>query len=573
MTFRRAGDSPAVPVHCEGSLYHEAEGGEALVQLHLSRKKDSLVSRFVEVNQRLVNLQEEVKRRLFAEKSARDQEQLTRITLASIGDGVITTDVDSNISYMNGIAETLTGWALEEAQGRPLDEVFHVIDEITGEPLGNPAREVLSRREVMRLGSRNVLIGKGGGRAPIDDSVAPISDSDGQLLGTVLVFHEISERRRMEQELEAQADELRKADARKNEFLALLAHELRNPLAALHSGIEIQRLQGSAADIPALSSMMERQSLQLKRLIDDLLDVARITRGTIEVSKAPVPLARILEHAIETVRPLIRERRHELKVSLPGDEVVVDADFVRLAQVFSNLLNNAAKFMEPGGTITLRSDTDSEDVIVSVADRGRGMGADFLAQAFEFFTQEDTSIAKRHGGLGIGLSLVKTLVDLHGGEITAFSEGPGKGSRFLLRLPLSKAARTEEAASAGEEHGPVGARVLIVDDNVDAAESLAILLRSWGCDVNVATDAGSALASRKSDPVDVILLDIGLPDIDGFEVARRVRELPDAERTRLIAVTGYGWEIDPEQFSRSGFDAHLTKPVDLAQLKRVIATG
>lgn len=433
LTFRP--DEQPETYHCLGARFTSDARHERLVLLRLVPRRES-ISRFVALKQHIHDLEREIARRLYAETKAEEQRELLHVTLASIGDAVMTTDLRGSITFMNGVAEELSGWREQEAIGRPLEDVFVIHNEHSGAAVESPVGKVLRDGLVVGLANHTVLIRKDGTQLPIDDSGAPIRDGHGRLLGVVLVFHEISERRRMERELESQAEALHEADRRKNEFLAMLAHELRNPLAPLNNGVQILRLQGREANIDRLADMMERQTAQLTRLVDDLLDIARITRGSVRLERAPISLATVIEHALETARPLIDERGHRLSVHLPQETLTLNADLTRLSQVFSNLLNNAAKFMEPGGEITLEAFAEGDRAVVSIRDEGYGMEPELLARTFDLFAQADRSLDRKDGGLGIGLTLVRTLVQMHGGEVSAFSEGRGTGSKFVVSLPL-----------------------------------------------------------------------------------------------------------------------------------------
>jgi PAS domain S-box-containing protein len=316
-------------MHCHGWAIRGRDE-KRLILLRLTPKQPA-VSRFLGLNSRIEQLTKEISLRLRAEQTAHEQRELLQVTLSSIGDAVITGDVAGNVTFMNPVAEAHTGWKAQDALGRPLDEVFVIRNEITGEPVDNPAHKVLRTGHIVALANHTVLIRRDGAELPIDDSGAPIRDSTGELIGVVLVFHEIGERRKLERELRRQADALRQADKRKDDFLAMLAHELRNPLAPLYNCVQLLRARTAApVDIDALADMMERQTGQLRRLVDDLLDISRITRGVIKLEKRPIALAEIIEHAIETVEPLVQERQHTLEVSLPDDSVVVNADLTRL---------------------------------------------------------------------------------------------------------------------------------------------------------------------------------------------------------------------------------------------------
>jgi len=364
--------------------------------------------------------------------------------------------------------------------------------------------------------------------------------------------------------------EREEADQRKDEFLATLAHELRNPLAPIRNAVQILRLSnGSAPAAGPLSEMMERQVGQMVRLVDDLLEVSRITRGKIELRKARVALAAVIEAAVETSRPLIESSHHELSVELPPQPLYLDADATRLAQVFANLLNNAAKYTDPGGRIALEAVREGDAVTVGVRDNGMGIVASALRSVFDMFVQADHGRDRVQGGLGVGLTLVRRLVEMHGGSVQARSEGAGKGSEFLVRLPLAAGLDSEAATPVRGKVEPVKAppRVLVVDDNRDAAESLGLLLQMLGADVAVVNDGGAALQAVAARRPLAVFLDLGMPGMDGYEVARRIRQRPDGDELTLVALTGWGQERDRRRTREAGFDHHLIKPADLSALQ------
>jgi CheY-like chemotaxis protein len=382
-------------------------------------------------------------------------------------------------------------------------------------------------------------------------------------IGTVV---DVSEHKQAEHEL-------READRRKDEFLAVLAHELRNPLAPIRTGLELMRLAGDdRVLVEEVRTTMERQAQQMVRLIDDLLDVSRITRGTVELRKCRVELATVLENAVETARPVIDEMNHRLDVLIPKQPIVLDADATRLAQVISNLLNNAAKYMKPGGDIELIAERQGQTAIVSVKDAGIGIPAEMLERIFDMFTQVDCSLERSRSGLGIGLTLVQRLVEMHGGTVDAHSPGPGQGSEFVIRLPVAAGPlRGDQANELGDATPSGKRRILVADDNENAAKLLAMLLTALGNDVRVACDGEVALAVAAEFWPDVALLDLGMPKLDGYETARRIRKEPWGKRMVLAALTGWGQDQDKRRTKEAGFDHHLVKPVDAATLRGLLA--
>lgn len=387
-----------------------------------------------------------------------------------------------------------------------------------------------------------------------------------------VVFSDITQRRLAEEDLRRLADELALANRRKTEFLATLAHELRNPLAPLSNGLHLMR---AAAGKPELlektRQMMERQTQHMVHLVDDLLDVARISTGKVELRRRPVELKEVVGTAVETSTSLIESGGHHLDVHLPPDPLPLDADPTRIAQVVSNLLNNAAKYSPPGGHITLDVRRQGGEAILAVTDTGVGIAPEALGKVFEMFAQVEPHGGNRpQGGLGIGLSLVQSLVALHGGRVEATSAGLGQGSTFTVYLPLTENAGATRAPSAEPGKTGVALRVLVVDDNRDAAESLAVLLEMEGHVTQLAHDGRSALALAPEVQPDIVFLDIGLPDLSGYEVARQLRNMPNLDRTLLVALTGWGTEEDRKRTREAGFDRHLTKPAALPAVEELL---
>jgi PAS domain S-box-containing protein len=744
----------------------------------------------------------------------REQRQWLQVTLSSIGDAVIATDIDGRVVFLNPVAAALTGWSQEEAVQQPLDKVFRIFNEDTRLPVESPVHKVLRDGTVAGMANHTVLIARDGWERPIDDSAAPIRDNEGHIHGVVLIFRDVTERRRAADiqrrlaaivessddaivgksldglitswnegaerlygyaadeiigrpfsvlippdrpkevaatvarlrrgeraehfetvrrrkdgrlidvavsyspikdadgrlvgtsvigrditeraraaaalreserrfagfmhhlpglawikdlqgryvfandaaerafcharaELYGKTDDelfpeetarqfrendrralegdagvqvietlehddgvvhysivnkfpipdqdckpalvggiaiditdlkrveeaLKEADRRKDEFLAMLAHELRNPLAPISNALNVLKLPGANVAIAVRArEMMERQVEYMVRLVDDLLDVSRIMRGKIELRRQPVELATVVARAVETAQPVIDASGHELTVSLASEAIWVDGDLVRLAQVVGNLLNNAAKYTERGGKITVTGQCAGDRAVLSVRDTGIGISPDMLPRIFDMFVQAERRTQDARGGLGIGLTLVRRIVELHGGSVVARSAGTGRGSEFTIRLPLLSRPTTVDGQTKPAEPRRAAAsearRILIVDDNVDAADSLAMMLRLQGHDVEVAGDGPTALARATARPPDVALLDIGMPVMDGNELARRFRQNPDLRNVRLGAVTGWGQEEDRRRTSEAGFDFHLVKPVDAGSLER-----
>jgi PAS domain S-box-containing protein len=404
--------------------------------------------------------------------------------------------------------------------------------------------------------------------------VLKLDDESGHTVAFATVSQDVTERRQMEDNLRGLAANLAEADRRKDEFLATLAHELRNPLAPLSNTLEILK-RSANQDVAVRHGLdtMERQLEQLVRLVDDLLDLSRITHNRIELRKRHIELASVLRQAVLAAQPLADSAGHSIDVLLPADTVHLHADPVRLTQVFGNLLNNSCKYTPPDGKIRMTVTRDGEDVIVTVMDSGIGIPADKLEAIFEMFTQVDSSLEHSQGGLGIGLTLVKRIVEMHGGTVTAHSAGAGRGSSFEVRLPVLREPATTAAPAADQPQTSSGTyRILVVDDNQDSADSLAMLMELHGHDVSIAHDGQSALESAEQERPDVVLLDIGLPVLNGHDVCRRIRQQPWGQGMVLIALTGWGQDEDRRRSQEAGFDGHLVKPVDHRRLLALLAS-
>ena len=503
-------------------------------------------------------------------------EESLATTLRSIGDAVIATDEVGRVTLMNPVAENLTGWDLTTAKGRTLDEVFRIVNEQTRVTVESPVTKVLREGGIVGLANHTVLIHRAGHETAIEDSGAPICDNAGRITGVVLVFRDATEER-------AAQNALHLADRRKDEFLATLAHELRNPLAPIRQAAALAGHPDSKPEqIEWSHAVIERQASHMARLLDDLLDVSRITRGHLEVRRQRVMLRSVVEAAVETARPAIDAGKHLLTVDLPAEPLALEVDALRIAQVLANLLTNAAKYTGQSGAIQLTAQREGEDVVLRVADNGIGIAAGDLGKIFEMFAQVKPTLDRKEAGLGIGLALSKALVQLHGGTLEGRSEGLGKGSEFTVRLRLAgqePAAATADPvtpdadADADADAAPVrrGLRILLADDNRDACESLEMLLSIDGHEVRVAFDGESALAMLERFHPDIALLDIGMPKMNGYELATEIRKKPWSEGIRLVAVTGWGQADDRQRALNAGFDAHFVKPVDIAELQAYCA--
>jgi len=472
----------------------------------------------------------------------------------SSDDAIISKDLTGRIVSWNRAAEHLYGYAASEILG---ESIFSLIPE----ELKAEEEEILAR---IGNGERvehyeTCRLRKDGTRIEVSITVSPVYDPDGRIIGASKIARDISP--------------AREAQRRKDQFLAVLAHELRNPLAPVRNAIEILRsLPPPSPQLQWTHDVIDRQVRQLSRLVDDLLDVSRITSGKIELRKERVELAAAVRIALESSRPVIERGGHELTVRVTPEPAWLDADLARLAQVLSNLVNNAAKYTRPGGHIWVTAERRGGEAVVCVRDNGIGIEPAMLARIFDMFTQAGTAGAHSQGGLGIGLTLARRLVELHGGRVEALSEGIGRGSEFVVHLPIAPAP---DSAGAGREEPasprakPASRRILVVDDHRDAADSLCMLLKSRGHDVRVAYDGIEAVGAAVTFRPDVVLLDIGLPKLSGNDAARRIREA-HGDGVTLVAVTGWGQDEDRRRAREAGFDHHLVKPVDLAAITRII---
>ncbi len=494
-----------------------------------------------------------------------------RRLLEKLPAGAYTCDAGGLITFCNRRAVEL--WGREPELNDPRDRFCGAYKLFS--PEGDPIRHdrcwmALALLTGQEFNGREIVIERPDGRRlTVLAHANPILGESGELLGAVNVLVDMSDRKGAE-------DALRQVDRAKDEFLATLAHELRNPLAPIRNAVRILEAQGvlPAQSLRALE-VVKRQVGQMSRLIEDLLDISRITRNKFELRKGKVELSEVLQAAVETSRPLLEAAGHELTVAAPPQPIHLHADLIRLAQALSNLLNNSAKYTPPGGRVWLTAERQGSDVVLTVGDNGIGIPGEMLPRIFEMFTKVDRSPDWAQGGLGIGLTLVKRLVEMHGGTVHAQSDGPGKGSRFTIRLPVVEAPEpiSHPAAAAPIERtaSATSLRVLVVDDNRDSAITLSQYLKLMGNDVRSAFDGEEALELVGEFRPDAVMLDLGLPKIDGLEVARRIRGQPWGVDMVLIAVTGWGQEEDRQRSKEAGFDHHMVKPVDPVALTDVLA--
>jgi two-component system CheB/CheR fusion protein len=502
-----------------------------------------------------------------AERLRLAQDELAT-TLRSVGDAVISTDAAGVVRFMNVIAEQLTGWTSAAARGQPLDEIFDVVDEQTGAVVESPVSRVFRENKIVALAKHSVLRARDGTERPIEDSGAPIIGPGGKITGAVLVFRDATAER-------AARRALLEADNRKDVFLATLSHELRNPLAPIRTATRLLETPNlSPADLERSRSIIARQVRHMACLLDDLLDISRITRGVLTLKIESTDLKNLMEAAIETAQPSIAAKNHTFEVQWPTERIALRADPLRLTQVIANLLTNAAKYTDPGGRITLGARADVSGIEIFVRDDGIGIAAEMQPRVFDMFSQIDTAHEHSDGGIGIGLALVKGFVELHGGTVEVRSAGLNRGSEFRVHLPSTLRTQIPAVPEIDAAPTPSAARrVLIADDNRDGAEIMAMLLASSGYEVQLAHTGPDALDVAAQQRPEVAILDIGMPGLSGYEVARRIRSQPWGAAMTLIAVTGWGQEDDKRKAKDSGFDHHLTKPIDPGALERLMAPG
>jgi PAS domain S-box-containing protein len=476
-------------------------------------------------------------------------------------DAIVSKTLEGTILTWNAGAQRLFGYTVEEAVGRHITLIIP--------PERHSEEDTILAR--LRRGERiehfeTVRMAKDGRRIDISLSVSPVRDHTGKIIAAAKVARDITAQKRAEAALV-------EADRRKDEFLSILAHELRNPLAPISNSLHILRLSGELSPaMEQIRGIMERQVHQLVRLVDDLLEASRIRHDKVELRKEHVELAALLRSAIETSRPLIDAAGHQLAIALPADVVLLDVDPVRIAQIVSNLLNNAAKYTPDGGQIWLTASVEAAEAAISVRDNGIGIPPALLSKVFDMYAQADHALERAQGGLGIGLTLAKHLVELHGGRIEVASEGVGKGSEFVVRLPLAAAPPRATATSLVLRRALPVRRIVIADDRRDAVFVLSKLLEKMGQEVQVVHSAAAALEIALAEPPDVLISDIAMPGMDGYELARRVRQEPGLAGVVLVAISGYGRPEDRQRTREAGFDFHLIKPVGWDTLERLLGS-
>jgi len=512
------------------------------------------------LQQKAQSLEAEIAHRQAVEKILSKRERELADFFENATEGLHKVGADGTILWANKAEYSRLGYSAAEYIGRSISD-FHVDADVIAGMLDKLQKGETLDNFPARLRCKNGSI-----KHVLVNSNAYFEDGD-------FVYSRCFTRD-MTQQWQAEQS-LRDADRRKDEFIATLAHELRNPLAPIKNSLELLKLAGCDETLATeVRGVMERQLNQLTRLVDDLLDVSRITRDKIELRKERVELAAILKSAVETSLPLIDAAGHELAITLPDQPIFLDADPTRMAQVFSNLLNNSAKYTERGGQIQIQPELQDSEVVIRVRDNGVGISCDALAYVFDMFRQVDRSLERSQGGLGIGLTLVRRLVELHGGTINAQSEGPGKGSEFIIRLPVAPAP----SGHANTVHPASGAalsrrRILVVDDNKDSVDSLSILLRLKGNEVRTGRDGLEAIEIAAEFQPEIILMDVGMPKLNGYDATRRMRQMHWGQDVLIIALSGWGQDGDVQRSTEAGFSAHLVKPVDLAALEQLLETG
>ena len=633
----------------------------------------------------------DISQRRAVEREIWESRERLRITLGSIGDAVVATDAEGKITYINPTAESLLGYDLESTTGKPLVEIFNIVNEFTRQSVENPVARVLRDGDPVGLANHTVLLRPDGVSIPIDDSAAPIRDNSGKVVGAVLIFRDISERRRAQKSqatlaaiIDSSEDaivsknldgrittwnagaerlfgyrdeevvgrsitliippdhideeavilgrirrgervehyetvrvrkdgsrvdvsltvspvkapdgaiigaskiarditdrrkmeqQLLEADRQKDNFIAILAHELRNPLSPIRNAVKILEIERpDDADLLFYCGLIDKEVMQINRLLEDLLDMSRITQGKFSLRKQRIDIVTAVNNAIENIRPMIEEAGHHLTIDLFPEPLMMDADQIRLVQVFSNLLNNAAKFTPPGGNIRVVAEREDGQAIIRVIDSGAGISAELMPKIFDMFVQGETIIDRTQSGLGLGLTLVRDIVEFHGGSIEARSNGPGHGSEFIVRLPFS--ALAEPTQITGSDPKPTlrpqasSFRIVVVDDNKNQLQTLQRLLQAMGHEVRIAHDGMSAMKLLTNFVPDIALIDLGLPKISGFELARWLRNQTQLRNVILVAQTGWGREEDRQRAREAGFAHHLVKPIDQARLAEILA--
>jgi PAS domain S-box-containing protein len=498
-----------------------------------------------------------------AEETLRQSEERFRLLVDGVKDyAMFMLDPAGRVVSWNSGAERIKGYAADEIIGEHFSR-FYTSEDVAA---GKPSRELQTALELGNVEDEGWRVRKDRSLFWANVVITALYDKDQRLVGFSKITRDMTEKRK--------GEALEIADRQKNEFLAMLAHELRNPLAPISNSLQLLKLPGlDRAVVKETAEMMERQLFHLVRLVDDLLEVSRIVTGKLTFQKEPVELASIVKRASEEAQPAIDARGHELMLSLPARSILVDADALRIAQVISNLLVNAAKYSDKPSRIWLSVERQADEAVIRVRDTGMGIAPEVLPNIFNLFVQADNSLARSQGGLGIGLTIVKRIVEMHQGTVMASSAGIGQGSEFVVRLPISHAALpAAKAPVAAQKETATMRRILVVDDNVDAAITIRTLLKAWGHDVQAVFNGPAALEAVRNFRPEIILLDIGLPGMSGYDVAKHLRAEPSSHGVVIAALTGYGQESDRQRSFEAGFDYHITKPADPGVLEKLLAS-
>jgi PAS domain S-box-containing protein len=497
--------------------------------------------------------------RRLQEEALRQSEERFRLLIEGVVDyAIYMLDPEGVVTSWNAGAQRIKGYQRDEILGKHFSRFYPPADVEAGKPW----EELATARRGGRSEDEGWRLRKDGTRFWARTVLTALHDAQGHLRGFAKVTQDLTERRH--------AQDLEQATRNMSEFIAVLAHELRNPLAPIRNAVQL--MARAPADDPSqktLRELVDRQSRHLARIVDDILDIARITRGSLAIDLAPVDMADVTRRAVEMTAPLVEASQHHLSVELPDRPLLVRGDLHRLTQVLGNLLNNAARYTPRGGRIGVKTASEDGYAVVKVVDNGVGLDPALRSKIFDMFVQGRSSLERVGGGLGIGLALARKLAELHGGALEAHSEGRGRGAEFTLRVPLEEQQAAEPPAASEPAPAPSARRVLVVDDNVDAATMLGLLLRSLGHDTRVVYDGAAALQVAAEFHPDIVLLDIGMPGLDGYEVARRLRAMKHRPK-RIVAVTGWGQPADKQRSREAGFDRHLVKPVEATELARVV---
>jgi PAS domain S-box-containing protein len=498
------------------------------------------------------------------------QSDLLSTTLASIGDCVVVTDPGGRITFMNKVAADVTGWEAKDVLGRPVKAVFRIINEQTRQSVEDPVEKVIKHGVIVGLANHTLLIRKDGSEVPIDDSGAPIRTPEGKLEGVVLVFRDFSEHKQNERELRAAKEAAESASKAKDQFLAMLSHELRTPLTPVLTTLQLWEMQPDLLP-PQLHSdvKMLRHNVELEaRIIDDLLDLTRIARGVLSLSPEEIDVHSIIKLPLDIICSDANAKEIKLAVRPDATRHFVHCDVVRLQQVLWNVLRNAVNFTDRNGNITIRTNNYADQIRISIEDSGIGMSSETLAKLFTPFEQADRNRSVRYGGLGLGLAISHALIKQMGGELTAESQGVGKGSKFVISLKAQNRASATGSRPAAAVATRGKQRILLVEDHAHTAAALTRLLQARGHDLRTVSSVAEALLVFKPDAFDLIICDIGLPDGTGYDLLNSIRRI---DNVAAVALTGFGMTTDIAQAKEAGFNAHLTKPVDFYKLESAIA--